>query len=337
MNKFALISRLSVCFLLFVLCLLLGGSAYQWGISQYEDHKFKVPGRLVDIGGYSLHLNCTGAGSPTVILEAGLGSNSLDWSMVQPEAAKLTRVCSYDRAGSGWSESSPKKPRVSSIIAQELHALLQSAGLQSPYILVGSSFGGINVRMYERKFPDEVAGIVLVDSSHEQQFEIMNFSTEIPSWSKFLFVQVKAYTGWTRIEHQMQEPHHSFNRFDEETRKAYLAKLNTTNAIIALAEESENFLQSTEQMKEADGLMGNKPLIVITAGKYSFSGPVETEETKEQQRKWNALQLDLVSKSSAGKQIIAKDSGHGISIEEPKIIVDAIKEIFELISQKNQK
>jgi pimeloyl-ACP methyl ester carboxylesterase len=265
--------------------------------------------------------------------------NSLDWSMVQPEAAKFTKVCSYDRAGSGWSETSPKKPRVSSVIVEELHALLQSADLKSPYIFVGHSFGGINVRMYERNFPNEVAGIVLVDSSHENQIERMNLSTEIPSWERSFFVSLKAYTGLTRIERQLGEFPESWGKFDEVIRKIYFAKINTTKSILAVAEESENIALSMKQMREADTFIGNKPLIVITAGKYDFDGvsKIVTEKVKEEQRIWNELQLDLAAKSSSGKQIVTMKSGHMIPYNQPEIIVDAIKEVLDELSKRNPK
>ena len=99
------------------------------------------PGKLVDIGGYQLHINCTGKGSPTVILEAGLGGDSRSWHEVQPEIAEFAQVCSYDRAGLGWSDPGPK-PRTSQQIVKELHRLLAKADIQSPYVLVGHSFGG---------------------------------------------------------------------------------------------------------------------------------------------------------------------------------------------------
>ena len=126
------------------------------------------PGKLVDIGGYQLHINCTGKGSPTVILEAGLGGDSRSWHEVQPEIAEFARVCSYDRAGLGWSDPGPK-PRTSQQIVKELHRLLTKADIQSPYVLVGHSFGGYNVRLYASQHPEEVVGLVLVDANHHDQ------------------------------------------------------------------------------------------------------------------------------------------------------------------------
>jgi len=130
--------------------------------------QYPAPGQLVDVGGYKLHINCTGQGSPTVILEAGMGNYSLFWAYVQPEVAKYTRVCSYDRAGYGWSEPSPR-PRTAIVEVEELHTLLVNANIQGPYVLVGHSLGGMLVRVYANNYPDEVVGMILVDSYHEER------------------------------------------------------------------------------------------------------------------------------------------------------------------------
>ncbi len=126
-------------------------------------------GKLVDVGGHRLYLDCTGEGSPTVILDAGMGGASDSWSRIQPEIAKFTRVCSYDRANTGQSDSVPK-PRTIEQIVDDLHNLLTNAKVPAPYVLVGHSFGGMNVRMYADKYPANAAGMVLVDSSLEDLF-----------------------------------------------------------------------------------------------------------------------------------------------------------------------
>lgn len=127
---------------------------------------------LVDVGGFRLHLNCSGTqtGAPTVVLDAGLNRAGYDWILVQREVSKFARVCSYDRAGHGLSEIGPK-PRTSRTIAQELHTLLHAAQIPGPYLLVGHSIGGINIRTYTALYPQDVMGLVLVDASHEDQIE----------------------------------------------------------------------------------------------------------------------------------------------------------------------
>jgi pimeloyl-ACP methyl ester carboxylesterase len=133
--------------------------------------KYPAPGQMVDVGGHRLHIHCQGdhaLGSPTVVMESGNGEPSLTWAAIQPEVARFARVCTYDRAGLGWSERSPK-PRTVGNVVDELHTLLARAGLEPPYVLVGHSMGGGLVRLYAREHPDQVAGMVLVDPLLEEQ------------------------------------------------------------------------------------------------------------------------------------------------------------------------
>lgn len=143
------------------LVLLAGGAAFCQGVAAARDRKkYPAPGRLVDVGGYRLHINCTGVKdgrAPAVILEAAAASWSAFWCLVQPEIARITRVCSYDRAGLGWSDPGPS-PRTSQQIADELHRLLTSAAIEPPYILVGHSLGGYHTRLFASRFSEEVAG-----------------------------------------------------------------------------------------------------------------------------------------------------------------------------------
>jgi pimeloyl-ACP methyl ester carboxylesterase len=151
-----------------VILLAIAGASYQATESRLDAQRFPQIGKSVDVGGYKLNLNCTGQGSPTVILDSGLGGLALSWQGVQGEVEKFTRVCTYDRGGYGWSDPGPM-PRTSAQIVKELHTLLQNSGEKPPYILVGHSSGGFNVRVYNGQYPDDVVGMVLVDASHEDQ------------------------------------------------------------------------------------------------------------------------------------------------------------------------
>jgi pimeloyl-ACP methyl ester carboxylesterase len=161
--------------LLGLLALLVGlaatGASYQAIATANDQRTFPLPGQLVDVGGYRLHLQCRGTahpGSPTVILEAGAGLASPSWAWVQSAVATTTRVCAYDRAGLGWSDPGPT-PRDARQVAHELHTLLERAAIAGPYVLVGHSLGGMYVRVYAAQYPDEVVGLVLVDASHPDQ------------------------------------------------------------------------------------------------------------------------------------------------------------------------
>lgn len=160
------------------------GAIYQAFGTQIYRRIYPPPGELVDVGGHSLHINCVGEGSPTVILESGSGATSVDWANIQPEVADSTRVCAYDRAGSGWSEPGPG-PGDPQQIARELHTLLGNARIDGPYVLVGHSFGGLYIRMYADLYPNEVEGMVLVDSSHPEQSKRMAEAQSASSAEEF--------------------------------------------------------------------------------------------------------------------------------------------------------
>ena len=131
-----------------------------------QDTPPAAPGRLIDLGGYRLHINCTGRGHPTVVLSAGAGDFSFDWALVQPEVAKFTRVCSYDRGGEAWSDPGPR-PRTLDQEVFDLHRLLDRAGERGPYVLVGQSLGGMVARLFAMAYPGQTAGLVLVDAFSE--------------------------------------------------------------------------------------------------------------------------------------------------------------------------
>jgi pimeloyl-ACP methyl ester carboxylesterase len=154
-----------------VLILLLGsiGATYQSIESSRDRRMNPPPGRLVDVGGHKMHLDCTGQGAPTVLLESGLEDDWLVWYKVQPAISKLAQVCSYDRAGMGFSDPRPDQQPDSRTIAQNLHMLLANAGVNPPYVLVGHSLGGIHVRVFQNLYPADVVGMVLVDSGHPDQ------------------------------------------------------------------------------------------------------------------------------------------------------------------------
>ena len=165
------IRRVLLKLLVALLCLAGIGAAYQAIATVRDAGTYPPPGRLVDVGGYKLHIYCTGpanTGNPTVILEGGLGATTSTWAWVQPAVAQTTLVCAYDRAGMGWSDPSTGAQDAQQI-AGALHTLLTNSGLAGPYVLVGWSFGGLYARVFADHYPDEVGGMVLIDSSHPDQ------------------------------------------------------------------------------------------------------------------------------------------------------------------------
>lgn len=161
-----IVGRVLLAFVALLALLAAAGLSYEAVMAAGDARRYPPPGRLIDVGGHRLHLYCVGTGSPTVILEGGKGGTALEWSLVQPELAASSRVCAYDRAGTGWSEPGPM-PRTPERVVAELHALLGAAGEPGPYVLVAHSLGGRYARLFAEQYPGEVAGMVLVDARAE--------------------------------------------------------------------------------------------------------------------------------------------------------------------------
>lgn len=162
------LKRIVFALLGLIVLLLIAGLIYQAIGAAADARRFPPPGRLVSVGDYRLHLNCQGTGSPTVILETLAGGVSANWAWIQPELARTTRVCAYDRAGRGWSDPGVPAQDLWGTVS-DLHTLLQNAGETGPYVLVGHSIGGLYVRAFAQQYPEETAGIVLIDSAHPEQ------------------------------------------------------------------------------------------------------------------------------------------------------------------------
>jgi pimeloyl-ACP methyl ester carboxylesterase len=237
-----------------VLGLLLAGVVYQFVATKIDEYRYPAPGEMVDVGGYSLHLNCTGEGTPTVVMDSGLGGTVLDWELVQPEVANFARVCTYDRAGMGWSDPGAQ-PRTSQQIVKELHTLLGNAGVQGPYVLVGHSFGGTNVQVYASQYPDEVAGMVLVDSALEDEKAMTLTESLQPSP---VLLKILATIGVTRLPYTLGE------ETPGQTSPALLDEQAAISShrkdIFAVADEMSSLEESFDENRAAPMSLGNKPL-----------------------------------------------------------------------------
>jgi len=293
--------------------------------------QYPAPGQLVDVGGYKLHIHCMGEGSPTVILAAGLADFSLTWAYVQPEVAKNTRVCSYDRAGLGWSDLSPH-PRTASRLAEELHTLLISADIPGPYVLVGHSLGGMVMRVYAHNYPSEVVGMVLVDSLHEDQpvrlplqlsRKILQLQTK-----QFRMLGVLSSTGITALAPQfVPNPGVPENTYADY--QAVMAKEDFYQATLA---EIKFLAESCTEVRNLQMTgFGDLPLIVISRGDPDASPLLSDTENQQLWEVWQEMQSKLAPLSSAGKQMIAEKSGHHIQIDQPDLVVDAIQEMVDAL------
>lgn len=260
----------ALCLILF---LLFAGASYEAIATSVDAARSPEPGRLVDIGGLHLMLHCTGKGSPTIVLEAGLGDSISEWKRVQPELAAFARVCSYNRAGYGGSDPGPM-PRTSSRIAGELHALLQAAGEAPPYLLVGASFGGYNVRVFHGKYPREVAGMLLVDATQEDQYRLLP-----RAWSAIgaaMLARYRRQARWSPLYIGLGIPRIRL-RLQGIRPSPFVLQ---SKFLKARASELEQIRVSAEQARAA-GTLGDKPLVVLTAGRNSdalLSGALSAED-----------------------------------------------------------
>jgi pimeloyl-ACP methyl ester carboxylesterase len=303
--------------------------------------KYPPPGKMVDVGGYRLHINSQGtlvAGSPTVVMETAHSEPGLSWAGVQPEVAKFTRVCTYDRAGLGWSEPSPK-PRTAPNIVEELHTLLARAGIEPPYVLVGHSIGGMYARLYAHEHPGEVAGMVMVDAAHEEQLArmpeaIAKMQATSTRAMGCLFGLLKAMSSvgllvpLTKVKGGV-----GFMPIPREGRAAYLATVYSGPKYFEAAKRETLALQESYAAVRARQIrsLGDIPLIVISAGRPAITAGHGISEADAEQFKALAAELhtEMAALSPRGKRVIAEESGHYVPVDQPQVVVDAIREVVE--------
>jgi pimeloyl-ACP methyl ester carboxylesterase len=296
--------------------------------------KYPPPGRMVDVGGYRLHILCEGTGSPTVVMESGSGRASLDWELVRPEIIKTTRTCVYDRAGLGWSDLS-SKPRTAENIVEELHTVLTNAGIAGPYVLVGHSIGGAYVRLYAHHFPDDVVGMVLVDSSHEDQ--LARYPPEMASYltqynqvyeTQMDFIKSLAEMGIVALDPTMMAESDKLPVTARETYEALYANSKVFTALIAEQKMVESNLAQVGAAQITS--LGDIPLIVLTRGRSDdlIGSGLSPEVIQQYDQVWRQLQKELTGLSPQGRQIIASQSGHFIQLDQPQLVIDAIDQVI---------
>lgn len=331
-----------------VLFFVLAGASWN-AISDARDrHRFAPPGRLIDVGhGVRLHLNCTGQGSPTVVLESGWGMPGVSWALVQAELAKGRRVCSYDRVGRGYSDSDPaleSRPRTQGEIAEQLHALLTVAGERGPFVLVGHSHGGLMARCYYNRYPQEVAGIVLVDSSTEDMDHLFavaagekeSQSGESARWTgeplgKRVLMRLVYFTGLVRWKGRAQVA--SGNAFN--LRPALIDEMlfliNQPRWFAISMAEANGADASYAELRQRHDL-GSLPLVVLTSKNFTPNGGYPDDIALKMRAAWvGEIQPPLSRLSTRGRHLFA-DSGHLIPFEAPSAVVQAVEQVLAMIS-----
>jgi len=294
--------------------------------------QYPPPGRMIDVGGRKLHLNCTGKGSPTVVLVAGGAAFSIDWALVQPRISVVTRVCSFDRGGLAWSDSGPADETVEQTI-NDLHTLLKTAKEKAPYVLVGASIGGIFIQAYQRAFPKEVGGLVFTNSANRvgkmvkekggliwdlTEDEIRSAYPPPPTITKGP-MPTREGAPFDRLSPELQAVRLSFDvRLWEKWDRTKVGP----EADLSWRKE---FLHEFEETKTKEYPLGNLPVVVIS------SGP-KAPEAERRSREGAAARLDFLSSNSA--HITAQGSGHEIHLFQPDVVVDGLARMINAVRKR---
>ncbi len=317
--------------------LLLAGWMYEF-LSESRDRKRHPPaGNLYPVNAHRLHLYCIGERrpqQPTVVLEAGMGNCSFDWRLIQPAIAQWGRVCAYDRAGYGWSDVG-RTPNSLEQMAADLHILLASAGESGPYVLVGHSFGGVLVREFARQYSQEVVGMVLVDSAHEGQIGRLSAAEFKQLKVSLRLYGVLAFLARVGLVRLLARPL-LLSRFPSvrspEDQDILLTLISRPEYMDTLCAESQALMQSRIAVPPT---LGRMPLVVVQAAGRPPALPRNySEERWQQTRKmFDDIQHELAGLSSNSRLVRAEKSIHAVQVEQPDIVIAAIRQVLEAGSQ----
>ena len=308
-----------------LILLILAGVIFQALGEAADVRRYPPPGRMVDVGGYRMHIHCTGQGSPTVILDHVAVTNSAQWGLIQPQVSEATQVCAYDRAGFGWSDLGPA-PRDTIRNALELHTLLAEAGIPGPYLLVGHSYGGNVARVYAMKYPEEVAGIVLVDPGivhdrpgvpvevNEQWKERPFIARAIPWLTRIGLMRLAALGGIP-----------GYGDLPEEDGKAFAALQLTAKQWRTLEEIYAAFPAMSGQVLEAEKHLGGIPISVLSA---------ELPLNDPGRQAWTEVNAALAGMGENGSHRVVPGSDHmsfALKREHAQITSETILEMVKAL------
>jgi pimeloyl-ACP methyl ester carboxylesterase len=290
------------------------------------------PGRLVDIGGRRLHVNSAGTGQLAVVVENGNSGFSVEWALVQPEVAKFARIITYDRAGYAWSDDGPTMGTVGQT-CDDLHLLLHKVGVRPPVVLVGASIGGIYVRAYQRRFPEDVAGMVLDDATHEESLGWLVRGKDTPGYLMSAEDMRAAFEPFLRKPPQIRPPasasEEPFDRLPAALQASRLwaarkmfAEIDRRQHLIQAESWREEFIALRQERLHSQHPLGELPLIVL--GRTNDNAPKRRKE-----------QEDFKALSSAGKLALAENSGHQIHLYRPDLVVQAIRDVVTAVRTRH--
>ncbi|MFN0069487.1 MAG: alpha/beta hydrolase [Limisphaerales bacterium] len=303
--------------------LAVAGAAWQAIATRRIERQHPPPGRLVDVGGHRLHVHVRGAGSPTVVIDAGLSGASYDWETVAGGIASFAQVCTYDRAGYGWSDSGPR-PRTTQHVVEELRSLLANAGLRPPFVLLGHSWGGLNLRYFASRHPDEVVGLILVDALNTD----LDMRAEMDGSTPLLYTVLNhlAFLGPQRLVTPgiIREP-----AYDPPAREFRLAMLNRTRSTHAIYDEltgQANWLEVRAALRH----LGDLPVTVVTTQQDSARA---TNGSWIGGPGWIEAQHVLTNISHRSRLVVAGTTEHDIQFHRPDQIVAAVREMLTTLRE----
>ena len=317
MSSRKLLLGIAFAIILLLLVLAAGGVAYNALSVRHYRRMAAVPGKLYNVDGYSMHLFCTGQGSPTIVLDSGLGDDFTAWYNVQPALSKVTRVCSYDRAGFGWSQSRPAVQDANAISSQ-LHQLISVAGLQRPLILVGHSIAGLYLRSYAAHYPEDLAGLIFLDGATPLQddrvpselVKIEQQQRRQMPWQKLLMT-----LGWYRLQ--------GICTTGVSGSKQYALWINADSCIPSQMDAMERELDaersSGEQTLRA-GPFGKLPILIFSRDPTVLASNWPLSVSKANAIVWNQMQEEAKGLSTHSRRIIAKGSNHYIQNDRPDLV-----------------
>lgn len=311
---------------------LIVGYIYQ-RLSEVSDlERWPPPGELVEVDGRLMHIYCKGEGSPTVLIENGYGGFYDSWKPVLQEVSEFTKVCSYDRAGTGYSDPLGY-PVGTEEVAERLNSLLQNSNPNEEIILVGWSSGGLYVREFYRKFPENVKGMVLVDSSHELQRNRLINPEPPAGWIDI--ERIASYLGvfgLIRLSGQVDQnvDRQTYVIPTEDSRERMKVIANQSHWLLAYLQEWDALERDFALNKKPPSLR-DLPLVVLTRGREVVQGGMPSYYTldilRENERNWQEMQKELVELSSDSHQIVIPDSGHRIDLDAPQVLINAIRDM----------
>jgi pimeloyl-ACP methyl ester carboxylesterase len=309
-----------------ILLLLLGAAVYEHVGAWRDGRVLRQIGRSVDVGGRTLNIHCMGEGSPTVVFVSGRTGLGYVWTPVQRGVATFTRACWYDRADVGWSDPGPD-PAWGDVAARDLHELVTNAGLDRPLVLVGHSFGGHIVRLYHHAYPGQVSGMVFSDTALEDAGTIQGMPhRERPPIPRSVIRALSVVLGrlgmmrFLRSDPGPPPKQWSVEEWD------ILARLSRQRKVL-LADAKVGPGHATDDLVRSTGGLEEMPLIVLTQGHASSASSASPGVL----RGWMELQRRFAERSRRGRQVLVRESGHGIPVEAPDAVIRAVREIVDTV------